>query len=125
MFGEHCNEVKVARWTDLTAGNTLTDIKIQHRAVMVASLPVERYTGLEQHLNITSIVGFSLEEDQRVSTLSVTGLDLTVIALYMLALLAIGLLSERIAIRTLDNYLLANRQLSYLLYVPVTVATPG
>ena len=57
--------------------------------------------------------------------MSVTGLDLTVIALYMLALLAIGLLSERIAIRTLDNYLLANRQLSYLLYVPVTAATPG
>lgn len=57
--------------------------------------------------------------------MSVTGLDFVVIALYMLALLAIGLLSERIAIRTLDNYLLANRQLSYLLYVPVTAATPG
>jgi SSS family solute:Na+ symporter len=57
-----------------------------------------------------------------VFTLSVTGLDLTVIALYMLALLAIGLLSERIAIRTLDNYLLANRQLSYLLYVPAMAA---
>jgi len=57
--------------------------------------------------------------------LSVTGLDFVVIALYMLALLAIGLLSERIAIRTLDNYLLANRQLSYLLYVPVMAAAPG
>jgi len=47
MFEEHYNEVKVARWEDLTGGNTLTDIKIQHRAVMAASLPVERYTCLE------------------------------------------------------------------------------
>jgi Na+/proline symporter len=54
--------------------------------------------------------------------LSVTGLDFAVIILYMLALLAIGLLSERIALRTLDNYLLANRQLSYLLYVPAMAA---
>jgi Na+/proline symporter len=59
-----------------------------------------------------------------VSTLSVTGLDFVIIAFYMLALLVIGLLSE-VAIRALDNYLLANRQLSYLLYVPVTAATPG
>mgnify|MGYP001772525447 CR=1 FL=1 len=54
--------------------------------------------------------------------MGVTTLDVAVVAGYMLLMLVIGLLSERIAIRSLDNYLLANRQLSYLLYVPAMAA---
>jgi len=53
---------------------------------------------------------------------SVTALDIAIIVGYMAFMLIIGLLSERIAIKSLDNYLLANRQLSYLLYVPAMAA---
>lgn len=52
----------------------------------------------------------------------ITVLDWIVVISYMVAVLLIGLLSERIALRTLDHYLLANRQLSYLLYVPAMAA---
>lgn len=51
-----------------------------------------------------------------------TTLDYVIVIGYMIAVLLIGLLSERIALRTLDHYLLANRQLSYLLYVPAMAA---
>lgn len=54
--------------------------------------------------------------------MSLSSLDVLVILLYGVLMLAIGLLSERTALRSLDNYLLANRQLSYLLYVPAMAA---
>lgn len=54
--------------------------------------------------------------------MSLSALDIIVVVLYGAFMLAIGLLSERTAIRSLDSYLLASRQLSYLLYVPAMAA---
>ncbi|MEM3975019.1 MAG: hypothetical protein QW320_11680 [Ignisphaera sp.] len=47
---------------------------------------------------------------------------MVVVVGYMVSMLIIGLLSERRAIKSLDNYLLADRRLTYLLYVPAMAA---